>query len=106
MRTRIVSLLLASSLVALAVWLVHAPSAAQADDVPEKYRDTVQKGLEHLVKNQHKDAPWGGDDGKRPVARTGLVGLALLMEKKEDRRGGTTRVVSNLKNSANIRCCA
>jgi hypothetical protein len=38
MKAKISFLLLASSLVALAAWVVHVPNAAQADDVPEKYR--------------------------------------------------------------------
>jgi hypothetical protein len=53
---------------------------AQADEIPQKYRDTVAKGLAYLVKQQHKDGHWEGDDGKHPVAMTGLVGIALLME--------------------------
>jgi hypothetical protein len=72
---------------------VRVPTPAQADEIPEKYRDTVSKGLEYLGKNQHKDGHWEGDDGKHPVAMTGLAGLALLME-RTNRRGGfesTTR---------------
>jgi hypothetical protein len=79
-KVKVLFLLLASSLVALAAWLVHVPDTVHADDVPEKYRDTVKKGLEYLAKNQCPDGHWEGDDGKHPVAMTGLVGLALLME--------------------------
>jgi hypothetical protein len=81
MKTKVLFFLLVGSLLALAAWLVHVPNSAQADDVPEKYRETVHKGLEYLVKNQFKDGHWEGDGGKHPVAMTGLVGLALLMEK-------------------------
>ncbi len=80
MKTRLLFLLLTGCLLALAAWLVHVPNAAQADGVPEKYRDTVNKGLEYLAKNQCKDGHWEGDDGKHPVAMTALAGMALLME--------------------------
>ena len=100
MKTRALTFLPVVCLLALAAWLVRpnnapdlssqnafspiahgaGPNSAEAIDVPGKYRDTVKKGLEYLVKNQHKDGHWEGDDGKHPVAMTGLVGLALLME--------------------------
>ena len=87
MKTKLLIFLLASGFLALAAWLVHVPDRAEADDVPEKYRNTVQKGLEFLAKNQHKDGHWNGDGGKHPVAMTGLVGLALLMERENPRTG-------------------
>jgi len=80
MKTKVLFILLTGCLLALAAWLVHEPNPAQADEIPEKYRETVSKGLEYLAKNQHKDGHWEGDGGKHPVAMTGLVGLALLME--------------------------
>jgi Squalene-hopene cyclase C-terminal domain/Prenyltransferase and squalene oxidase repeat len=94
MKVKVLSLLLASCLVAVAAWLVHVPNPVPADEIPEKYRGTVAKGLEYLAKNQHKDGHWQGDDGKHPVAMTGLVGLALLMEGSNAEKG---------KYSANIR---
>ncbi len=114
MNAKVLSFLLAGGLVALAAWLVHlnstpeygspngfapiahgaGPKPGQAVDVPEKYRDTVYKGLEYLVKNQHKDGHWEGDAGKHPVAMTALVGMALLMENNSLEKG---------KYSANIR---
>src|ERR1700689_382409 len=83
MKSKVLSFLIASGLLALAAWLVHTPNPVQADAVPEKYRETVRKGLEYLVKNQFKDGHWEGDDGKHPVAMTGLVGLALLMTSRD-----------------------
>ena len=94
MKTKLLFLLLASCLVTLAAWLVRAPKPAQANEVPEKYRDTVHKGLEYLVKHQCKDGHWEGDDGKHPVAMTALAGMALLMEGSNLHEG---------KYSANIR---
>ena len=64
---------------------MHGPSPVQADEVPEKYRDTVHKGLEYLAKNQFKDGHWEGDGGQHPVAMTGLAGVALLMEGSNQR---------------------
>ena len=81
MKTKIMFLLLAGCLLALAAWFVRVPNPAQADEVPEKYRETVHKGLEYLVKSQFKDGHWEGDGGQHPVAMTGLAGLALLMER-------------------------
>ena len=100
MKNKVLFILLLGGLIAGAAWLVAGnnprdrnpqnrlrsiaqgaePEPAQADAVPEKYRDTVHKGLEYLAKSQHKDGHWEGDGGQHPVAMTGLAGLALLME--------------------------
>jgi hypothetical protein len=106
MKTKILFFLLASCLLALTAWLVHVPKLTQADDVPEKYRDTVHEGLEYLVKNQFKDGHWEGDGAQHPVAMTGLAGLALLMEKDNPRRHGLGETGSKAKYSANIRKAA
>src|SRR5438309_606196 len=102
MKTKLLILLLASCLVALVAWLVHVPNPSQADAVPEKYRETVHEGLEYLVKNQFKDGHWEGDGGKHPVAMTGLVGLALLMERDAPSDRGTPTKVREAKYLANI----
>ena len=94
MNTKILFLVLTGCLLSLAAWLVHVPNPVQADEVPEKYRDTVTKGLEYLDKNQFADGHWEGDDGKHPVAVTALTGMALLMEGSTVHKG---------KYSANIR---
>src|SRR4051794_36945144 len=88
MKTKVLIFLTACGLVAWAAWIVRSPDQAQADEIPEKYRDTVNRGLEFLVKNQHADGHWEGDGGRHPVAMTGLVGLALLMEMDNKRLGG------------------
>jgi len=113
--------ILAGGLVALAAWYVHRNDfdhnhpdpfvplvqggergeSKGDDEVPEKYRGTVQKGLEYLVANQHKDGHWEGDDGKHPAAMTGLVGLALLMERKGQSRIGRT-TAGELNYTANV----
>ena len=118
MKAKLLPFLMAICLLALAAWLVHRnngpttdidfqngfargaqvekPNSVQADAVPEKYRETVRKGLEFLAKNQHKDGHWEGDGGKHPVAMTGLVGLALLMES-----GGERMTLDEPKYAAN-----
>jgi hypothetical protein len=103
-KVKVLFFLLAGCLVALAAWLVDVPKSAPADEVPEKYRGTVQKGLEYLVKSQFKDGHWEGDGGQHPVAMTGLAGLALLMEGGTDGRDGRRlKVVPERKYSPNIR---
>jgi len=97
MKTKVLLLLLAVSLLALAAWVVHVQNPAQADEIPEKYRATVHKGLEYLLKNQSKDGHWEGDGGKHPVAMTGLAGLALIMEKDTSRSQGIGVTVPKLK---------
>ena len=76
-------LLLAMSICFLVwfAWHAHMPGAVQADDVPEKHRDTLNKGLEYLAAHQFPDGHWEGDAGSHPVAMTGLCGLALIMER-------------------------
>jgi hypothetical protein len=90
MNMKLVPYVLAGSMIVLAAWLVHAPREAQAD-VPSKYHEMVRKGLEYLAKKQHADGHWEGDGGQHPVAMTGLVGLALLMERDRSQRAQTGR---------------
>jgi hypothetical protein len=104
MKTKVSIFLFAGGLLAFAGWFVHVPAPAQGDKVPEQYRDTLSKGLEYLVTNQHKDGHWEGDEGKHPVAMTGLVGLALVMETAMERSERPTRVKPpEGKYAANIR---
>jgi hypothetical protein len=53
-----------------------------ADEIPEKYRKTVDKGLEWLAKQQSDKGSWGTGPGNDtyPIAMTSLAGMALLME--------------------------
>lgn len=85
------------SIIVLAVVLVLGVSAARTDEVPEKYRETIRKGLDWLVKQQHKDGHWDVQNGQYPTAMTALAGMALLMEGSTVREG---------KYSKNIRRAA
>jgi hypothetical protein len=106
MQTKFVSYLLAGSLIVLAAWLVQRPIHAQADGLPEKYRATVDKALAYLIKQQHADGHWEGDGGQHPVAMTGLVGLALVMESNNQVTGGDLQRVIVAKHAAQIRKAA
>jgi len=69
----------------------------QADEIPEKYRETVKKGLGYLVKQQHKDGHWGANGDQYPVSMTALAGIALLMEGSTAREG---KYADNIKRAA------
>src|SRR5688572_7268354 len=72
-----------------AMILILAPGSrpAQGEEIPEKYRETVRKGLEYLAKTQFKDGHWGANGDQYPVSMTGLAGLAMLMEGSTVREG-------------------
>jgi hypothetical protein len=59
----------------------------RADEIPVKYRETVRKGLEYLVKQQHKDGHWSVGGDHYPTTMTALAGMALLMEGSTIREG-------------------
>ncbi len=61
--------------------------AALSDEMSPQQRKAVQKGLEWLAKNQHKDGHWEAFGGQFPVAMTGISGMALLMEGSTIRDG-------------------
>jgi hypothetical protein len=73
------------SLSIMAPFILVVP--AQADDVPEKYRPAVQKGLDWLVKQQHKDGHWTAQGGQYPIPMTAFAGMALLAEGSTARKG-------------------
>jgi prenyltransferase/squalene oxidase-like repeat protein len=66
----------------------------------------VQKGLDYLARNQFKDGHWEGDDGKHPMAMTGLVGLALLLELDTKEQPCLEEPILVRKYSAEIRRAA
>src|SRR5581483_6965736 len=60
---------------------------ARGDELPDKYKEVVKKGLEYLAKQQFKDGHWGANGDQYPVSMTGLAGLAMLMEGSTIREG-------------------
>jgi hypothetical protein len=69
---------------------------ARAGDIPAQYRPAVRKGLEWLVKQQHKDGHWSANGGQYRVPMTALAGTALLMEGSTTGRG---RYAGNLRRA-------
>jgi hypothetical protein len=53
---------------------------ARADEIPEKYRKAVDKGLEWLAGKQNEKGFWGANGDNYPITMTALAGMALLME--------------------------
>jgi hypothetical protein len=77
--------------------LTLARVPARADEVPEKYRETVRKGLEWLARQQQKDGHWGANGDQYPVTMTALSGMALLLDGSTVREG---RYAGNIRRAA------
>jgi len=62
--------------------LLFAPTQprARADEIPEKFRKAVDKGLEWLASKQNEKGYWGANGDNYPITMTALAGMALLME--------------------------
>src|ERR1700730_2645566 len=60
---------------------------SRADELPQEYRAAVQKGLEWVAKQQHRDGHWEAIGGQYPSAMTALAGMVLLMEGSTIREG-------------------
>jgi len=71
-----ISCVLASAL------LFAAMAQGRADEIPEKFRKPVDKGLEWLIKQQNDKGYWGASANNDTycVSMTALAGMALLME--------------------------
>ncbi len=68
-------------------FVLSLPTSARGDEIPEKYRETVKKGLEYLKRQQSKAGSWGANGDQYPVSMTGLAGIAMLMEGSTVREG-------------------
>src|SRR5262249_26064857 len=53
-----------------------APAAARAEELPKEYRDSVNKGLEWLAKQQHPDGHWEVPGQGYFITMTGMSGMA------------------------------
>jgi hypothetical protein len=78
---RLACLALAGALPALA-----APGA-RCEDLPPKYREMANRGLDWLAKQQHRDGHWEANGGQFASAITGMAGTTLLMEGSTIREG-------------------
>src|SRR4051794_37198834 len=56
-----------------------AARPARADEIPQEYRASVDKGLKWLAEQQQKDGHWD-QNGQYPVTMTAVAGMALLSE--------------------------
>lgn len=89
MRQAVFSLIAATS--------VLFAGSVQAGEIPERYRESVDKALEYLKKIQQKDGHWAANGDQYPVAMTGLAGMALLMEGSTIRTG---KYADNIRKAA------
>src|SRR5262245_8776003 len=72
---------------ACGLFLVLGGAPARADEIPEKYRETVRNGLEWLAKQQQRDGSFAANGNQYPVSMTALAGMAPLMEGSTIREG-------------------
>jgi len=63
------------------------PSGARADNLPEKWQQMADRGLDWLSKQQFKDGHWEAAGGQFSSAMTGVAGTTLLMEGSTMREG-------------------
>jgi hypothetical protein len=70
---------------------------ARSEEIPEKYKEHIKKGLDYLAKTQMKDGHWAANGDNHPVAMTGLAGLAMLMEGSTVRDG---KYATNIRKAA------
>src|SRR5438552_118937 len=75
------------TIVAAVILLASSARPARAEDMPAKYRDIVNKGLDYLAKVQNRDGHWEANGGQYPMAMTALAGMAMLMEGSTIRDG-------------------
>ena len=66
--------------IACALILLAAGAPARADDLPKKYQEMADRGLEWLAKQQFRDGHWEAAGGQFASAMTGVAGTTLLME--------------------------
>jgi hypothetical protein len=64
------------------VFVLAAAPGAHADEIPAKYRPTIEKGLDWLAGKQTDRGNWSAsaNGDTYPIAMTALAGMAFLME--------------------------
>lgn len=72
---------------ALALGILGLAAPARADELPKKYQDMANQGLEWLAKQQFRDGHWEASGGQFSSAMTGVAGTTLLMEGSTLREG-------------------
>src|SRR5260370_34180479 len=69
------------------VVILAAVNQLQAEELAPQYRGAIQKGLEWVAKQQHRDGHWEANGGQYPPAMTALGGMGLPMERSTLREG-------------------
>src|SRR5262245_57802907 len=67
--------------------LLSLTSPARAEELPKKYQEMADRGLEWLAKQQFRDGHWEAAGGQFATAMTGVAGTTLLMEGSTMREG-------------------
>jgi len=67
--------------------LLSAVPPSRAEEIPAEYRRVIDKGLEWVAKEQHRDGHWEANGGAYPTTMTGLGGMVLLMQGSTIRDG-------------------
>jgi hypothetical protein len=89
--------LLLGALAGGAMLIAPTQPQARADEIPEKYRAAVDKGLKWLAKEQNEKGWWGAGGNNYPVTMTAMAGMALLMEGSTTKEG---KYAENIKKAA------
>lgn len=76
-------LIMTASVGLLAVTTTPSATSAERQDV----RDTIDRGLRWLAKEQAGDGHWAANGGQYPTSMTALAGMAMLMEGSTLREG-------------------
>jgi hypothetical protein len=76
-----------------------APSTARADEIPREYRETIDKGLKYLARQQHADGHWEGVNGGYVISMTSMAGMAMLAEGSTLREG---KYRANIRRAVNF----
>jgi len=69
----------------VALMLLVVP--ARGDELEAQYKEVVNKGIQWVVSQQHRDGHWEANGGQYPTTMTGLSGMVLLMEGSTLREG-------------------
>src|SRR5262245_20637934 len=65
------------------------PGPARGDDIPRKYRPTVEKGLDWMRKAQNGDGSWSAASGQYAITMTALGGWSSCARGARCARGST-----------------
>src|SRR5436305_4314600 len=60
---------------------------AQADEVPAKVRESIDRGLKWFADSQNRDGHWEANGGQYPTSMTALAAMTMLMEGSTLREG-------------------